>query len=156
MIGKPIEIIQFLYNQDKEKTFEIKEHKQKRSLNANSYCWVLLQKLADVLHTTKEELYKKYIREKGIFRTITIDNQAVDTFIHLWQEKGLGWICDVSNRGNTSTDLIAYYGSSSYNSKQMANYIDFLVEECKEQGIETLTPQELESLKEHWNVQHNN
>ena len=156
MIGNPIEIIQYLYNQDREKVFEIKEHKQKRSLNANSYCWVLLQKLADILHTTKEELYKKYIREKGIFRIITIDNQAVDTFIHLWQEKGLGWICDVSNRGNNSTDLIAYYGSSSYNSKQMANYIDFLVEECKTQGIETLTPQELESLKDNWNVQHNN
>ena len=78
-------------------TSEIKEHKVKRSLNANSYCWVLLQKLADKLNTTKEELYRKYIKEKGIFRTITIDNQAVSTFIHLWQEKGIGWICEVLN-----------------------------------------------------------
>ena len=152
MVGKPIEIIQFLYNQDKDKVFEIKEHKEKRSLNANSYCWVLLQKLADKLGTTKIELYKKYIREKGIFRTITIDNRAVDTFIHLWEEKGIGWICEVSNKGNTSTDLIAYYGTSSYNTKQMAHYIDFVVDACKEQGIETLTPQEIENLKEKWNV----
>ncbi|MBR4672055.1 MAG: hypothetical protein IKO78_02495 [Bacilli bacterium] len=150
MIGTRKEIIDYLLTQSDDVKFELKEHKEKRSLNANSYCWVLLQKLADVLHTTKIDLYKKYIREKGIFRTITIDNSAVDTFIHLWEEKGIGWICEVSNKGNTSTDLIAYYGTSSYNRKQMAHYIDFVVDACKEQGIETMTPQELESLKEKW------
>ena len=46
MIGKPIELIQWLYNQDKEKQFEVKEHKIKRSLTANSYCWVLIWKIA--------------------------------------------------------------------------------------------------------------
>ena len=150
MIGTSKEIINYLIEQDKDKTFEIKEHKVKRSLNANSYCWVLLQKLADKLNTTKEELYRKYIKEKGIFRTITIDNQAVSTFIHLWQEKGIGWICEVLNEGNTTTDLIAYYGSSSYNTSQMAHFIDYVVEEAKLQNIETLTPQEIERLKENW------
>lgn len=150
MIGTGQEITMWLFNQDREKTFEIKEYKKKRSLNANSYCWVLLQKLADKLNTTKEELYRKYIREKGIFRTITIDNQAVSTFIHLWEEKGLGWICEVLNKNETTTDLIAYYGTSSYNTSQMAHYVDYIVEECKLQGIETMTPEELESLKENW------
>ena len=150
MTGTPLQIIQYLYNQDKEKIFEVKEHKQKRSLNANSYCWVLLQKLADKLGTTKEELYRKYIREKGIFRTITIDNEAVNTFIHLWEDKGLGWICEVLNTGETTTELIAYYGTSSYNTSQMSHYVDFVVEECKLQNIDTLTPQELEVLKEKW------
>lgn len=150
MVGSSKEIINYLLEQDKDKIFEIKEHKSKRSLNANSYCWVLLQKLADKLNTTKEELYKKYIKEKGIFRTITIDNQAVSTFIHLWQEKGLGWVCDVSKESETTTDLLAYYGTSSYNTKQMAHFIDYVVEEAKEQDIETLTPQEIESLKENW------
>ena len=150
MIGTGQEIIGWLWNRDREQLFEIKEYKKKRSLNANSYCWVLLQKLADKLNTTKEELYRKYIKEKGIFRTITIDNQAVSTFIHLWEEKGLGWICEVLNKGETTTDLIAYYGTSSYNTSQMANYVDYIVEECKLQGIETMTPEELESLKKNW------
>lgn len=150
VIGNSQEIVSYLWTQDKDKIFEIKEYKQKRSLNANSYCWVLLQKLADKLNTTKEELYKKYIKEKGIFRVITIDNKAVDTFIHLWQDKGLGWICEVSNITNSTTDLIAYYGTSSYNTSQMSNYVDYVVEECKLQGIETMTPDELESLKQKW------
>lgn len=150
MIGTGQEISQWLWNKDREQLFEIKEYKKKRSLNANSYCWVLLQKLADKLNTTKEELYRKYIKEKGIFRTITIDNQAVSTFIHLWEEKGLGWICEVLSKGETTTELMAYYGTSSYNTSQMAHYVDYIVEECKLQGIETMTQEELESLKENW------
>jgi len=150
MIGTGQEITGWLWGKDREQLFEIKEYKKKRSLNANSYCWVLLQKLADKLNTTKEELYRKYIREKGIFRTITIDNQAVNTFIHLWEEKGLGWICEVLSKDETSTELIAYYGTSSYNTSQMAHYVDYIVEECKLQGIETMTQEELESLKENW------
>lgn len=150
MIGTGQEITGWLWGKDREQLFEIKEYKKKRSLNANSYCWVLLQKLADKLNTTKEELYRKYIKEKGIFRTITIDNQAVNTFIHLWEEKGLGWICEVLSKDETSTELIAYYGTSSYNTSQMAHYVDYIVEECKLQGIETMTQEELESLKENW------
>ena len=150
MIGTPQEITNWLFTQERDKVFEIKEHKKKRSLNANSYCWVLLQKLADKLGTTKIDLYKKYIREKGIFRTVTISNEAKDTFIYLWEKQGIGWICEVSKEDEHTTDLIAYYGTSSYNTSQMAHYIDFVVDACKEQNIETLTPQELESLKERW------
>ncbi len=152
MIGNVQELVNYLIVQDRDKTFEIKEYKKKlkRSLNANGYCWVLLQKLADKLNTTKEELYRKYIREKGIFRIITIDNQAVNTFIHLWEEKGIGWICEVLRENEKNTELIAYYGTSSYNTSQMAHFIDFVVEEAKLQNIETLTPQELSILKERW------
>ncbi len=150
MIGTGQEISQWLWNKDREQLFEIKEYKKKRSLNANSYCWVLLQKLADKLNTTKEELYRKYIKEKGIFRTITIDNQAVNTFIHLWEEKGLGWICEVLKEDDTTTELIAYYGTSSYNTSQMSHYVDYVVEECKLQQIETMTLQELDTLKKNW------
>ena len=98
----------------------------------------------------KEELYRKYIKEKGIFRTITIDNQAVNTFIHLWEDRGIGWICEVLNEDDKATELIAYYGTSSYNTSQMAHFVDYVVEECKLQNIEVLTPQELEGLKERW------
>lgn len=154
MIGNSQEISQWLWQQPREELFEIKPYKKpkksKRSLNANAYCWVLLQKLADKLNTTKEELYKHYIKSKGIFRTIEIQTSAVSTFIYLWEKNGLGWICEVLNEGKEITTLIAYYGTSSYNTSQMAHYIDFVVEECRTQGIEVLTEQEIQSLKENW------
>ena len=151
MIGKPIEIIQYLYNQDKEKVFEIKEHKVKRSLNANAYCWVLMNKIADAIKSTKEEVYREYIKNKGIFRLITMNKDATNTFIKVWQEKGLGWICDISeSKYEGMVDVVAYYGTSSYNTKQMANFIDYVVDEAKNLGIETLPPDEIERLKNLW------
>lgn len=151
MIGKPIEIIQYLYNQDKEKVFEVKEHKLKRSLNANAYCWVLMNKIADAIRSTKEEVYREYIKNKGIFRLITMNKDATNTFIKVWQEKGLGWICDISeSKYEGMVDVVAYYGTSSYNTKQMANFIDYVVDEAKNLGIETLPPDEIERLKSLW------
>lgn len=151
MIGTPEECLKWLFNQDKDKLFEIKEHKFKRSLNANSYCWVLIGKIADVIGSTKEEVYRNYITHKGIYRIFTIDKKAAATFMKIWTEKGLGWICETSeSKDELFIDVIAYYGTSCYNTKQMANFIDYIVEEAKALDIETLTPKELELLKEQW------
>lgn len=151
MIGKPEELVRWLFNQDKEKVFEVKEHKVKRSLNANAYCWVLMNKIADAIKSTKEEVYREYIKNKGIFRLITMNKEATDTFIRVWQEKGLGWICDTSeSKYEGMIDVVAYYGTSSYNTKQMANFIDYVVDEAKNLGIETLPPDEIERLKSLW------
>lgn len=151
MIGKPEELVRWLFNQDKEKVFEIKEHKLKRSLNANAYCWVLMNKIADAIKSTKEEVYREYIKNKGIFRLITMNKEATNTFIKVWQEKGLGWICDASeSKYEGMVDVVAYYGTSSYNTKQMANFIDYVVDEAKNLGIETLPPDEIERLKSLW------
>ena len=151
MIGKPEELVRWLFNQDKDKVFEIKEHKLKRSLNANAYCWVLMNKIADAIKSTKEEVYREYIKNKGIFRLITMNKDATNTFIKVWQEKGLGWICDISeSKYEGMVDVVAYYGTSSYNTKQMANFIDYVVDEAKNLGIETLPPDEIERLKSLW------
>lgn len=147
----PIQIISWLYNQDKDKKFDIKEHKNKRSLNANSYCWLLLGKIADVIGSTKEEVYRDYIKHKGIYKIITMSSEAVSTFIKVWQDRGLGWICETSETKIAGlTDVIAYYGTSSYNTKQMANFIDYVVQECENLGIETKSQEEIDSLLESW------
>jgi hypothetical protein len=135
---------------DKELDVEIKEHKEKRSLNANAYCWVLIQQIADAIRSTKEEVYKKFIREKGIFRTAEIDNKALNTLMYLWQDKGLGWVVDIVEKKENSTEVILYYGTSSYNTKQMSNFIDYIVDSAKEMGIQVLSPEELILLKENW------
>ena len=151
MRGTPIQIIQWLYSQDKDKTFEIKEYKEKRSLNANSYCWVLIGKIAEVVGNTKEEVYRDFIKHKGIYRIVTIDENAAPTFIKVWEAQGLGWICEKSKTKIAGlVDVVAYYGTSSYNTKQMASFIDYVVQEAKQLDIETLTPEEIENLKSLW------
>ena len=151
MIGTPKDISQYLWQLDPNKKYEIKEHKEKRSLTANSYCWVLIGKIAEAVGNTKEEVYREYIKNKGIFRVITLNKEATDTFIKVWQQQGLGWVCETSETKIAGlVDIVAYYGTSSYNTKQMANFIDYVVQEAKELNIEVLPPDEIARLKSLW------
>ena len=47
MIGNAEAIIQYLFQQDREKLYEVREYKQKRSLTANAYFWVLVNEIAN-------------------------------------------------------------------------------------------------------------
>lgn len=149
MIGSPKEISQYLWQLDPNKEYEIKEHKEKRSLDANAYCWILCKKIADKLHITKEEVYRKNIKEMGKYEIIPIKNTAVSTFINAWTKKGIGWMCESFSKSKYDgfTNLIAYYGSSVYDSKEMALLLDSIVQEAQSLDIETLTPDELTNLK---------
>lgn len=131
---------------------EIKEHREKRSLDANAYCWVLLDKLADAIRSTKEEIYLQKVREIGIFRDFILEEAAVKTFRTVWERQGTGWpteIVDYSRSGDRQV-VRAYYGSSQYNTKQMSRLIDSIVQDCKDLGIETLPPEKLAAMKEEW------
>ena len=151
MQGKPLEIITWLYNQDKDQEFEIKEIKRKRNLNCNAYAWVLIGQIADLIGRTKEDVYRDYIKNKGIYRIITIGTKAVPTFEKLWNERGLGWICEaMDTKIEGLTDVIAYYGTSSYNTKQMANFVDYIVQEAKQLGIPTKEDIEIERMVQEW------
>lgn len=132
---------------------EIKLHREKRSLDANAYAWVLIGKLAAAVALPKETVYRELIRGIGDnFEVLPVRRDAADKFVAAWQKNGLGWVCD---RTGTSKlhgyeNIIAYYGSSVYDTAQMSRLIDLLVQECCEQEIETKTPAELALLKEAW------
>lgn len=131
---------------------EAKKHRNKRSLDANAYCWVLCEKLAIKMDITKEEVYKQEIMMVGKSVIVPIKNEEVEYFKSAWKNKGLGYICE--SLGNSKIagyeNLRLYYGSSSYNTKDMSRLIDSIVEDCKLQGIETLPPEEIQSLINGW------
>lgn len=131
---------------------EAKKHRNKRSLDANAYCWVLCEKLAVKMNISKEEVYKQEIMQVGKAVIVPIKEEEADYFKKAWENKGLGYICE--NLGKSKIEnyenLRLYYGSSSYNTKDMARLIDSIVEDCKMQEIETATPEELARLKGEW------
>lgn len=145
---------------DKRYVIEVKEHKRKRSLDANAYCWVLIDKLAEVLHKdvrvdrerVKETIYKNAIRDiGGVSETICVQDKAVDKFCEAWSKHGIGWQTEkIPSKLDGCTNVIAYYGSSVYDTAQMSRLIDIIVQECEQYGIETMTPDELEGLKAAW------
>lgn len=135
-----------------EFAIKISKFRKARSLDANAYMWVLCGKLAEKLNITKDEVYRSYIKDIGVFRMVEIDEKAVDTLVHSWGLHGTGWVAEKVDHSvhDGFTVMILYYGSSTYNTKQMSRLVDGIVEDCKQQGIETLTSNELEALKGAW------
>lgn len=131
---------------------EIKQHRNRRSLDANAYCWVLCQRIAEAIQQTPEDVYRDFIRRVGQFEFLPIKNEAVDRFIEIWQSKGIGWFAEKAWNSKLEgyTTVKAYYGSSVYDTREMSVLIDEIVSQCKEMDIETMPPAELEALKQQW------
>lgn len=147
--NKEILIDNYYKLKDKENlAITIKQHSEKRSLDANAYCWVLLQKLAEVLKTDKDSLYEDMICRYGVFTHIVVKPSMVERVKEEWRAvRELG---EVTINGKTGIQLQCYFGSSTYNTKEMSVLIDGIVNECKDQGIETLTPEEIADMKRKW------
>jgi hypothetical protein len=132
----------------KKLSVEIKPYRASRSLDSNAYLWVLLSKLADILHSSKDELYLLMLERYGVFTHVIVKLAAVDRIIREWRTvRNLG---EVHINGQTGVQLQCYFGSSTYDSKEMSVLIDGVVSECKEVGIETLPPDELARMNEEW------
>ena len=131
---------------------EIKLHRERRSLDANAYCWVLIHKIAGETQTDVVKLYQSYIKDiGGNAEVVCVRDQALDAFRSAWERNGLGWMTEViPSKLKGCTNVICYYGSSVYNTKQMSVLIDRIVQDAKSLGIETKTPQELEVMLQSW------
>lgn len=127
---------------------EIKAPKKRRSLDANAYMWVLLDKLSAVLQIEKTEIYKRMVKEiGGASEVVCVKNKAVDKLCEGWRHNGIGWQTDTfPSKLEGCTNVVLYYGSSTYDTAQMSRLVDLVVQECKQHGIETLTPSELERM----------
>lgn len=124
--------------------------RKKRSLDANAYCWVLCDKIAEKLRNTKEEVYRSAIRAVGVFTDVTVESEAVKSLIDGWNHNGTGWFAEMVDNVAQMRTVRLYYGSSTYDTKQMARLIDELIVYCQDFGIEYLPPDELERMKQLW------
>lgn len=144
-------IMEFVNTLEDDKEYELNISKvvKKRSNDANRYFWELVGKLSEKIQVSPEDIYRTYIRDiGGNYEVMPIKDEAVDTWKSIWRSRGIGWQCDVLGESKLRgyTNVICYYGSSTYNSKQFSRLIELCIEDCKSQGIETMTPTELESL----------
>lgn len=138
-------------DQTKEYDLEIKKHRKKRSQDANGYMWVLADKIAAVTSCTKEEVYRNAIRRVGVFQDVAVTNVAAGALVKSWSERGIGWFADTfESKLKDCKRVRLYYGSSTYDTKQMSRLVDDMVEEAKGLNIETETPDEIARLKSMW------
>lgn len=138
---------------DKKYMAELKEYRNHRSLDANAYFWVLASKLAEATGIPKTDIYLEAIRDIGGNTDVfSMEDAAVQKFCTIWSQRGIGWPTEKIDSKDGWTQILVYYGSSTYDTAQMSRLIDNIVQDCKSCGIETMTPRELDRLKEAWNA----
>ena len=146
------EAVRFGYAFPGEGEYTLTRANKKRSLDANAYCFVLIDKLAAALGLTKTEIYRNAIKEiGGNSEVVLVKDEAVGEFCRSWESRGLGWQTDqMPSAYPGMTTVVCYVGSSQYDSKQMSRLIDSLVQDAKALGIETENERKIQSLLESW------
>lgn len=133
-------------------SLKVGKWRNRRSLDANAYCWALISRLAEKLRIPKTEIYRNAIRDiGGNSDTVCIKSKAVDSLCDGWSRNGIGWLTETfPSKLEGCTNVTLYYGSSTYDTAQMSRLIENIVEECKAQGIETKSEEEVASLLRQW------
>ena len=159
LVDTPYPEIANLIKEAQEKPYEIalKPIRQKRSLDANGYYWTLLSKLAEVLGTSREELHTQMIHDYG---AIKLDEDGDMCKFYLEPGKDPEYIAKysmVAGEDEIDGDRVLLYvvlkGSSEMDTKEFSHLLDCLIQECKDQGIPTATPQELAMMEHYEQVQ---
>lgn len=130
----------------------VKKHRKKRSLDANAYAWALLDKLAAHYGVAMEKVYRQEIQSiGGVSEVLCLRENAAATFCRSWERNGIGWMTDTGpSKLKGCVNVTVWYGSSVYDTEQMSRLIDAIVQDCRDAGIETMTPRELDALVSRW------
>ena len=142
MIGTVKKLIPKMLELDQDKIYEVKEHKEKRTLNQNSYYWKLLNELSRKLKISSDELHFELIKKSCPFEEYLVPYEASLRGIEYYIEKG-----KIERNGRLFKTIRVYVGSSDLDTKEMTMLLDNLIEECHEQDIETITPDELAKMR---------
>ena len=140
---------------DDDLDVEIKKHREKRSLTANSYLWVLCRELAKTMESTTSmfDVYKIKLREYSSWWDEIIVSDKIFNYLKKQEDEEHAEfrVVDELERKGNKVRARVYLGSSKFDSKEMSRVIDGLVQDCKDQGIDTMPPDELERLIGEWN-----
>lgn len=130
-------------------TVTAKKYRKKRSRDANAYAWVLMSKIAKVVKSSENEIYEQELLKYGCY------HEDEDGYIVITVKKQVDmskveghWKLYKCNDKFSSYLMIK--GSSQYDTAEMSTFIEGVVYDAKELGIDTITPQELERMKSAW------
>lgn len=137
---------------EKVLSIDVKEYRKKRSLDANAYCWAICTKMAEVLKTSKDEVYEDMIQRYAPFDKDE-DGYITVTMLARIPVNRLGGHWRLIHQEGDFNSYMRLVGSSEMDTKQMATFLDGVVSEAKELEIETETPEEIERMKQQWGIE---
>ena len=148
MTGTSAELIKYLVEQEKDKTWELKEQRGKRSLDANGMLWACLQEIATAVRSDKWSIYLQMLKRYGRFDYVIVKKKAVEMMKRQWRE--LEEVGEIDIHGEKAVQLLCYYGSSTYDRKEFSVLLDGVISEMKEMGLTPPPDRQTRELLEKW------
>ena len=160
MTGNKEQLIVYLLEQPKDKLFDLEQHREKRSTNANAYYWELIEKITaerrkDDPKATKEETHKEIIQTHGAWEknedgsvkwVIFPENKPLPNDGYYFDTKSIVTVKGQNSGEEIGRVYIVVKGSHEYNSKEMYDLIQGAIMEAKQLDIETRTPAEIDEM----------
>lgn len=138
-------------------SLRVYRYRPKRSSEANRYFWYLCNEIAEKLtgekvKYTKDDVYQKFIKEFGVYDEEELDPEIAKIQRKKWAERGTGWVTEQVDYTADGNGVVVrfYYGSSTYNTKQMSRLIDSATQDCEAMGIKIKTQEELKRILFSW------
>jgi hypothetical protein len=125
----------------------VKFHK-KRSIDANGLLWVCLGQIAEVLRTDKWEVYLQMLKRYGKYTYICVKPAVVDAIKSQWRECEV--VGEIEVNGQKAVQMLCYFGSSTYNTKEFSVLLDGVISEMQEIGLQAPTSAEMRQALERW------
>ncbi len=125
---------------------KVDKYREKRSLNANAYCWKLLTEIANIVRSNKDAVYLEMLKRYGQREMISVlSHIPISEYVKYCEEAG-----ESTLNGKLFKHYFVYKGSSEFDSREMSIFIDGVVDEAKGLGIQTMTPNEIARMKALW------
>lgn len=130
---------------DKEVYIEIKKPSKKRSKDSNSYFWTLCESIAEVVGTSKDEVYLDMLEQYGQFTHLLVIPEAVDRVRSEWRASRV--LGERMTDDGMMVELQCFYGSSGYDQKEMCRLIEGTIMTCRDLDIDPNTPDEIALMR---------
>lgn len=127
-------------------SIKIDKYREKRSLNANNYAWALISAIGNATRKSKEAVYLDMLRDYGQSEMISVKAHInIGYYVKYYEESG-----ESTLNGTLFKHYKVYKGSSEFDKREMSIFIDGVVQEATNLGIDVRTPDEIARLKSLW------
>lgn len=136
---------------DKQLAITAKQYRKHRSLDANALMWHCLSEIANAIGADKWDLYIQFLKRHGQFTYVVVKPEAVEKMKQIWRACEI--VGDIDVNGRHGVQMLCYYGSSTYDTKEFSILLDDIISDMKEIGLEPPTSQEMQRALEQWEKQ---
>lgn len=122
--------------------------RKKRSLDANAMLWACLGQIAAVLNTDKWDVYLTMLKRYGKFTYIVVKEAAIEAMKRQWRECEV--IGDVTVNGQKGVQMLCYFGSSTYDTKEFSTLLEGVISEMQEMGLQPPLTKDVQAALERY------